>query len=166
MTTNSLKELTALLAEKVRVLDAVMDKLAEWQRCIVEARPEVLVEKTCNAEEGFNLLNSINARFRTLLPKVADELGLPENSSLSALISAADPESGIKLRELQKRCFSVAAAIASLLKMNEHLIKNSLEIIGRSLTLFSNFLKGTETYGAAGRMSGGRSSTGIICREI
>jgi hypothetical protein len=166
MTTNSLKELTALLTEKARVLESLMEKLSEGQRCIVEARPDLLAEKTGDAAEEFRLLNNISIRFRTLLPKVADELGLPEKSSLSTLISATDPDAGIQLQELQQRCFSVAAAITSLLKMNDLLIKNSLEIIGRSLTLFSEFLRGTETYGAGGRMSGGKSSAGIICREI
>jgi hypothetical protein len=166
MTTNSLQELTVILAEKTRVLEAVREKLAEGQRCIIEVRPEVLAEKTGEAEEGFRTLDSLNIRFRKLLPKAAHELGLPENSALSVLISAADPDSGIQLQALQERCFSVAGAIASLLSMNELLIKNSLDIVNRTLKLFSTILGGAETYGEAGRISSGKAAAGIICKEI
>ena len=165
--TNSLKELIAVLVEKARILESVRERLAEGQRCIIEARPDRLAEETGEAGESFLRLNSLNKRFTTLLPRVAKEMGLPEKTSLSALISAVNPESGIQLRELQDRCFSIAGAIATILSMNEVLIKNSLDIIGRSLALFCNLLGTPETYGAAGRMSNNdKMAASIICREI
>lgn len=166
MTTNSLKELLAVLGEKALLLESVRDRLEEEQRCIMEARTEGLDEKTRDAEESISRINALNGRFKTLLSKTGDELGLPEAESLSPLISVVEPETRIQLRELQQRCFSAAGEIGGIVTMNQALIRNSLDIIGRSLSLFSNLLGGAETYGAAGRISSGKAAAGICCREI
>jgi hypothetical protein len=52
------------------------------------------------------------------------------------------------------------------LATNEGLIKHSLTVIDRSMSLFKRFLGGCETYGAAGRISNGKAASGILCREI
>jgi hypothetical protein len=67
---------------------------------------------------------------------------------------------------LQKKCFSAATAIKHRLAMNERLIKQSLNIIDRSMSFFTRFLGGYETYGAAGRMMNGKAASGILCKEI
>jgi hypothetical protein len=166
MKTNSLKELVAVLGEKVLLLETVRDRLEEEQRCIIDVYPDALAKNTEAAEECISRLNSLNSRFRTLLSRTGDELGITEAESLSSIISAVEPETGIQLRDLQKRCFSVAGAIGVIIKMNQALLKNSLDIIGRSLSLFSTLLGGAETYGAAGRISNGKADAGIFCREI
>ena len=166
MTTNSLKELTAILTEKTRVLEAVREKLTVGQRCIIEFFPDRLAVETVEAEKSFHRLNELNNRFRTLLSNAARDLGLTEEASLSLLISVADPESGDQLRALQNKCISIAGAISSILNSNQLLIKNSLDIVNRTLKLFSTILGGAETYGEAGRISSGKAAAGIICREI
>jgi len=166
MTTNSLKELSAILAEKTRVLEAVREKLTEGQRCIIEFFPDRLAVETVEAEKSFRRLNELNSRFETSLSNAASDLGLTEDATLSLLISVADPESANQLRALQDKCISIAGAIASLLNRNQLLIKNSLDIVNRTLKLFSTILGGAETYGAAGRISSGKAAAGIVCREI
>jgi FlgN protein len=166
MTTNNLKELVAVLFEKVHILEEIRDRLEDEQRCIIEFHPESLDEKTRDAEESFRRLNLVNRRFRAILERSGNELGLTGKVSLSSLIDAIEADDGIQLRELQDRCFSAAAAVSSLLSMNELLLKNSLDIVGRSLSLFSTLLGGAETYGSAGRLSSGKAVAGILCREI
>jgi hypothetical protein len=166
MSINSLTELTSLLAEKVHILESVQENLEEEQRCIIEARPERLEEYSRRAEEFMASLNLLNSRFRTLLVRSGSELGLPDADSLSSLIPVVDPEARLQLRKLQNRCISVVEAIGNLLVINAGLIKQSLDIIGRSISLFSRLLGGCETYGAAGRLSNGKSAGGILCREI
>ena len=166
MTTNSLKELVAVLGEKVLLLETVRDRLEEERRLIVDIQPDRLDKNTDAAEECISRLHSLNARFRTLLSRAGEELGVPGAESLSSLISAVEPDTAVQLRDLQKRCFSVAGAITAIIKMNQALLKNSLDIVGRSLSLFSTLLGGAETYGAAGRISNGKADAGILCREI
>jgi hypothetical protein len=166
MSINSLKELIEVLSNKAVLLESVQKALEEERACLLECRPEGLDEKTRDAEESISRLNNLNSRFRTLLARTGEELGLPEVETLSALIPAVEPQKREQLRELQERCFSAAGAIADITAMNQALIKNSLEIIGRSLALFSNLLGGAETYGAAGRVSSGKAAAGIFCREI
>jgi hypothetical protein len=166
MSINSLKELIAVLSEKAVLLESVQKALEEERRCLIECRPEGLDEKTRDAEESISRLNKLNSRFRTLLARTGEELGLPGVETLSALIPAVEPQKRIQLKELQERCFSAAGAIGGIIALNQALIKNSLEIIGHSLSLFSNLLGGAETYGAAGRVSSGKAAAGIFCREI
>jgi len=166
MPTSSLKELIALLSEKAHLLESVQKALEEERRCLMESRPEALNEKTREAEETIVRLNKMNSRFRTLLTRTGEEVGRPEVETLSSLISAVEPQNRVHLRVLQERCFSAAGAIGGIIATNQALIKNSLEIIGRSLSLFSNLLGGAETYGSAGRVSNGKAVAGIFCREI
>jgi len=77
-----------------------------------------------------------------------------------------DKESRLMLELLQKRCFTAVDAISRLLTVNEGLIKNSLNIIDRSLSLFGRLLGGCETYGAGGRILKGKAQAGMLCREI
>jgi hypothetical protein len=111
-------------------------------------------------------LNLLNRRFGTLLARTGSELGLSDTDSLSSLIHVVDPEARLQLRKLQNKCISVVEAISSLLVVNAGLINQSLDIIGRSISLFSRLLGGCETYGAAGRLSNGKAAGGILCREI
>lgn len=166
MATSSLRDLESVLAEKARILEAVRERLAAGQRCIIAADAKRLDEETRKAEEGFNRLNLLNESVRSILARSGDELGLPDKEQLSTIIAALEPEARSRFQELQKRCYSVAGSISILLTMNEALLKNSLDIVGRSLTLFGTFLKGEETYGAAGRMTNSGTAAGIICREI
>jgi hypothetical protein len=144
----------------------VQRALEEERRCLIEARPEGIEENTRIAGEFMTGIILLNSRFETVLVRTGKELGLPDAGSLSLVISGVDPEDQLQLRALQERCFSAAGAIKRLISMNEGLIKNSLEIIGRSISLFSRILGGGETYGAAGRILNGKSAAGIICREI
>jgi len=166
MSTNSLKELISVLSEKAVLLESVQKALEEERRCIIEARTERIEENTRRAGEFMSSIYLLNSRFKTLLVRTGKELGLPDSGSLTIIISGVDPEGQLQLRALQERCFSAADAIKSLISMNEGLIKNSLEIIGRSISLFSRILGGGETYGAAGRILSGKAAAGIICREI
>lgn len=166
MPTNSLKELIEVLSEKAVLLESVQKALEEERRCLIESRPEGLDEKTRDAEESISRLNNLNSRFRTLLARTGDEVGLPGVETLSSLIAAVEPQTRIQLKDLQERCISAAGAIGGIIAINQALIKNSLAIIGRSLSLFSNLLGGAETYGAAGRVSNGKAAAGIFCREI
>jgi hypothetical protein len=166
MSTNSLTELTAVLAEKVHILESVRENLEEERRCIIAAQPEQLEENRRRAEESMTRLNLLNGRIRTLLDRTGSELGLPETDSISSLIPAIDPEARLKLRKLQNRCIAVVEAISGLLVINDGLIKQSLDIIGRSIALFSRLLGGCETYGAAGQLTNGKGAGGIFCREI
>ncbi len=166
MATNSLKDLMSVLAEKVRVLESMRFSLEEEERCIIELRPEQLAENTRRAEELMTRLNVVNDRFRVLLSRTGDELGLPEAGTLSALLPGVNPEIRVQLRILQKKCFSAATAIKQHLAINEGLIKQSLTVIDRSMSLFIRFLGGGETYGAAGRILNGKAASGILCREI
>jgi len=166
MPTSSLKELISVLSEKAHLLETVQKALEEEQRCLIESRPEGIEENTRRAGEFISSVFLLNNRFKTLLGRTGNELGLPDAGSLSMVISGVDPEGQLQLKALQARCFSAADAIKSLISMNERLIKNSLEIIGRSISLFSRILGGGETYGAAGRILNGKSAAGIICREI
>jgi hypothetical protein len=158
--------LTSVLAEKVQVLESVQFFLEEEERCIIELKPEQLEENTRQAEELMTRLNVVNDRFRTLLSRAGDELGLHETGTLSALLPGVNPEICIQLRILQKKCFSAATTIKHHLAINEGLIKQSLTVIDRSMSLFIRFLGGCETYGAAGRMLNGKAASGILCREI
>lgn len=166
MPTNSLNELVAVLLEKAQLLESVRDSLEEEQRCIIKADPEGLGAKTLAAEEGITRINDLNSRFKTTLARSGEDLGIPQAKTLSSIISAVEPETRIRLRELQERCFSAATAIGGIIATNRLLITNSLDIIDRSLSLFSNLLGGAETYGAAGRISSGKAAAGICCREI
>ena len=156
----------SVLAEKADILESVRETLEEEQRCIIEARPERLEENTSSAEELMTRLNAVNDRFRVLLPRAGDELGLPEAGTLSSLLPRVNPEIRVQLHILQKKCFSAAAAIKHHLAINEGLIKQSLFIIDRSMSLFTRVLGGCETYGATGRISKGKASRGILYREI
>jgi hypothetical protein len=166
MSTNSLTELISVLAEKADILESMRETLEEEQRCIIEARPDRLVDNTSRAEGFMTRLNVVNNRFKALLARTGKELGLPDAGSLSPLISGVDPESRQKLRFLQKKCFFAAEAINRLLVINEGLIKHSLDIIDRSIFLFSRLLGGCETYGSAGRIMNGKPAGGILYREI
>ena len=166
MTANSLKELMSVLLEKSFLLESLRDRLMEEQRRIIEANPENLEATTRDAEECLSRMHSLNGRFAMQLGKVASELGLEENPSLSSIIISVEPEASIHLQKLQDRCFSIADDIASLLKTNEALLKNSLDIIGRSLSFFSSLLGGADTYGATGRLYHKKTTAGIFCREI
>ncbi len=165
MSRNSLKELESALVEKVSVLEAVRERLASGQRCIMEADTEGLDEETLKAQEGFDRLNSLNKKLMSILARSGEELGLPAKAQLTAIISSLEPDAKTRLHELQKRCFSIAGSIDLLLAMNDALLRNSLEIVGNSLSLFATFLRGEETYGAAGRMTNSGTAAGI-CREI
>jgi hypothetical protein len=166
MSINSLTELTSVLAEKVHILESVQFFLEEEERCIIALKPEQLEENTRQAEELMTRMNVVNDRFRVLLSRVGDELGLHEAGTLSALLPGVNPEIRVQLRILQKKCFSAATAIKHHLAINEGLIKQSLSVIDRSMSLFIRFLGGCETYGAAGRILNGKAASGILCREI
>jgi hypothetical protein len=166
MSTSNLKELTTLLAEKARLLETARERLTQGQKCIIEADIARLDDATSKAGENFIRLNEISSRFGTLLSLSCRELGLSEKGSLSTFIAAIGPERSSELRKLQERCISAAGAVSSILGMNEALLKNSLDLVGRSLTLFSSLLCAGETYGAGGRISSGKSAAGIVCREI
>jgi hypothetical protein len=166
MATNSLTDLMAVLAEKGRVLESMRIFLEEEKRCIVELRPEQLEENTRRADDLIFRMNAVNDRFRVLLTKAGEELGLPEAGTLSSLLPGVGPEIRVQLCNLQKKCFSAAAAIKNHLAINEGLIKQSLSIIDRSMALFTRVLGGCETYGATGRISKGKAASGILCREI
>jgi len=166
MATNSLKELISVLSEKAALLESVQTALEEERRSLIEARPERIEENTRIAGEFMSGISLLNSRFKTVLVRTGKELGLPDSGTLSNVISGADPEGQLQLRSLQERCFSAADAIKRLISMNEGLIKNSLEIIGRSISLFSRILGGGETYGAAGVILNGKAAAGIVCREI
>jgi len=166
MATNSLTDLMAVLAEKVRVLESMRFFLEEEERCITLLKPEQLAENTRRAEGLMTRLNLANDRFRALLSRAGDELGIPEVGNLSSLLPGVEPEIRAQLLILQKDCFSAAAGIKHHLAVNEGLIKQSLNVIDRSMSLFRRFLGGCETYGAAGRISNGKAASGILCREI
>ncbi len=166
MATNSITDLLAVLDEKAGILESVRETLEEEQRLIIEARPEHLAENTARALEFISVMELAKNRFRTLLLRTGKELGLTGCDSLSSLIPGADPEAQLKLRAAQKRCLAAADAISRLLAMNEGLLRNSLDIIDRSISLFSRLLGGCETYGAAGRIQSGKAQAGILCREI
>ncbi len=166
MPTSSLTELMAVLGEKADLLEAMGRALEEERRLIIAARTDRLDENTARAAECVAALNQLNSRFRALLLRSAEERGIPGIDSLSSLMAAVDPDSRLKLKALQKRCFAAAEAIARPNGTNEGLIRNSLDIIGRSISLFSRLLSGYETYGAAGRIQYGKSHSGILCREI
>jgi len=166
MSTNSLTELTSVLAEKVQLLESMRFFLKEEERCIIELNPAQLEENTRQAEELMTGLNAVNERVRVLLCRVGDELGLHEAGTLSVLLPRVNAEIRVQLRVLQKKCFSAAAAIKHHLAINEGLIKQSLSIIDRSMSLFIRVLGGCETYGATGRISKGKAARGILCREI
>lgn len=166
MATNSLTDLISVLAEKVRVLESMRLFLEEEERCIIARKPEQLVENTRRAEDLMNGLNAVNDRCRALLLRAGDELGLPEAGTLSSLLPGVNPEVRGQLRILQKECFSAATAIKHRLAINERLINQSLTIIDRSMSFFTRFLGGCETYGAAGRMMNGKAAGGILCKEI
>lgn len=166
MTTNSLNELISLMAEKALLLETVRERLKDEQQCIMAGSPVALDAATREVEQSFSRLIAANDRFSSLLSVAASEMGLTADSNLTSVIRNVDPESGMQLRKLQDRCFSVADAISATLGMNEALLRNSLEIVGRSLSLFSNLLGGGETYGAAGRLSSGKAAPGVLYREI
>ena len=166
MATNSVTDLMAVLAEKVRVLEAMRFFLEEEEHCITALKPEQLAENSRQGEVLMTRLNSANDRFRALLSRAGEELGIPEAGNLSALLPGVEPEIRAQLLILQKNCFSAAAAIKDHLAVNEGLIKQSLNVIDRSMSLFRRFLGGCDTYGAAGRISNGKTASGILCREI
>jgi FlgN protein len=166
MPTNSLTELLSVLAEKADLLEAMRGALEEEQRCIIGGRPDKLDENTTRASEYVSALTFVNSRFRTLLLRSGEERGIPEIESLSSLMRAVDPDSRLRLKALQDRCFSAAEAVGRLIGMNEGLIRNSLDIIGRSISLFSRLLSGCETYGAGGRILYGKAQSGMLCREV
>ncbi|HTP66846.1 MAG TPA: flagellar protein FlgN [Geobacteraceae bacterium] len=166
MATNSLAELILVLAEKVRALESMRETLEEERRLIIEARVDQLNDNTNRALTLISRLNLLSSRFKALLLSAGEELGLSDSVTLSAVIPAADRQKQPELRELQRKCFTAADAINRLLTMNKGLIRNSLEIIDGSLSLFSRLLGGCETYGAAGRLHNGKAQAGIICREI
>lgn len=166
MATNSLTELMSVLAEKVQVLETMRLFLEEEERCIIELLPEQLEENSRQAEELISRMNTVNDRFRVLLSRAADELGSPEARTLSSLLPGVNPEIRVQLRLMQNKCFCTANAIKHHLALNEGLIKQSLSIIDRSMSLFIRTLGGCETYGATGRISKGKAASGILCREI
>ena len=166
MATHSLSDLISVLGEKVGTLESLVDILKEEQRFIVEARTEQLNENTRLALASISTMNILNGRFRELLVKTGSEFGLSETGSLTDLFPGVDPESCLALKRLQKRCFTAVDTINRLLAMNEGLIRNSLNIIDRSISLFGRLLGGCETYGSAGRMRKGRAQAGMFCREI
>ncbi len=166
MATNSIGDLIAVLAEKVEVLESMRETLDEEQRLIIEARVDQLDDNTNRALAFVSRLNLLNGRFKALLLSTGKELGLSDDVTLSSLMPAADPQERLELNALQKRCFAAVDAINRLLVMNKGFIRNSLEIIDGSLSLFSRLLGGCETYGAAGHLSTGKAQAGIICREI
>ncbi len=166
MATNSIGDLIAVLAEKVEVLESMRETLDEEQRLIIEALVDQLDDNTNRALAFVSRLNLLNGRFKALLLATGKELGLSDDVTLSSLMPAADPQERLELNALQKRCFAAVDAINRLLVMNKGFIRNSLEIIDGSLSLFSRLLGGCETYGAAGRLSTGKAQAGIICREI
>ncbi len=166
MAKNSIDDLIAVLGEKVQALESMRETLEEEQRLIIEARVEQLDDNTNRALAFVSRLNLLNGRFKALLLATGRELGLSDDITLSSLMQAADPQEKLELGVLQKRCFAAVDAINLLLIMNKGFIRNSLEIIDGSLSLFSRLLGGCETYGAAGRLLAGKAQAGIICREI
>ncbi len=166
MATKSSEDLLSVLAEKTRVLESVRDSLEEERRLIIEARTDRLEENTRQALELISGLNLLKNRFRSLLLQTGSELGLAECGTLSSVIPGIEPATRLKLQAMQSRCFAAVDAINHLLLINEGLLKNSLDIIDRSISLFSRLLGGCETYGAAGRLHRGKAQAGILCREI
>ncbi len=166
MATRTGEDLLSALVEKTRLLESMRDSLEEEQRLIIQARADRLEENTRQALDLISGMNLLKNRFRTLLLQTGSELGLAECGTLSSVIPGMEPEIRLRLQALQKRCFTAVDAINSLLVTNEGLLKNSLDIIDRSLSLFSRLLGGCETYGAAGRLHSGKAQAGILCREI
>ena len=166
MSTNSLTDLMSVLSEKLQVLESIKYFLEEEERCIILHVPKQLEENTCQIEELMTRLNAVNDRFKVLLLRVGDELGLHEAGTLSALLPRVNPEIRIPLSILQSKCFSVAAAIKHHLEINEGLLKQSLRVIDRSMSLFIRALGGGEIYGPSGRILKGKAASGILFREI
>ena len=166
MSTNSMKDLMSVLDEKVHVLELMRSFLEEEERCIIEHKPQQLEENTRLTEEIVTRLNAVNDRLRVLLQRVGEELGFHEASTLSSLLPRVNPGIRAQLCNSQKKCFSAAAAINHHLARNEGLIKQSLRVIDRTMSLIIRALGGCETYGATGRMLKGKAGSGILCREI
>ena len=166
MSTNSLTDLISVFSEKLQVLESIQYFLEEEERCIIEHKPKRLEENTRQTEELMTRLNAVNDRFGVLFCQARDELGLHEAGTLSALFPRVNPEIRVQLRALQKKCFSTAAAIKHHLAINEGLIKQSLRVIDRSMSLFIRVMGGCETYGPTGRILKGNAANGILFREI
>ncbi len=166
MATRGGEDLLKLLAEKTGALEAMRASLEEEQRLIIQARPDRLEENTRQALELISGMNLLKNRFKELLLRTGNELGLGECDNLSSVMAGMDGETRSRLQAMQGRCFAAVDAINRLLVANEGLLKNSLDIIDGSLSLFSRLLGGCETYGAAGRLQNGKAQAGILCREI
>jgi hypothetical protein len=156
----------SVLSEKVHVLESMQFFLEEEERCITEHKPKQLEENTRKTEELMIRLNTVNDRLRVLLFRVGDELGLHGAGTLSSLFPGVSPEIRIQLRTSQERCFTAAAAIKHHLKINEGLIKQSLSVIDRSMSLFIRVLGGYETYGANGCILKAKAARGVLRQEI
>jgi hypothetical protein len=156
----------SVLAEKVYALESMQFFLEEEERCIIEHKPKQLEENTRQTEELMTRLNAVDDRLRALLFQVGNELGLHEAGTLSSLFPRIDPEIRVQLRNSQKKCFSAATEIKRRLAINEGLIKQSLRVIDRSMSLFIRALGGSETYGPTGRILKGKAASGILFREI
>jgi hypothetical protein len=166
MLTINLTELMSVLSEKVNVLESMRFSLEEEERCIIAHKPMQLQENTRQTEELMARLNAVNDRLGVLLLRVGGELGLKETGTLSALLPGVSPEIRVQLRMFQEKCFSTAAAIKHHLAINERLIKQSLSVIDRSMSLFIRVLGGYDTYGANGCILKAKAARGVLCREI
>jgi len=166
MSTNSLTDLLSVLAEKVNALESMQFFLEEEERCITEHKPMQLEENTRRIEGIMTRLNAVDDRLRTILFRVGDDLGLHEAGTLSSLFPRVNPEIRVQLRKSQEKCLSAANEIKRRLAINEGLIKHSLRVIDRSMSLFIKVLGGIETYGPTGHILKGKAASGILFREI
>lgn len=159
-------ELIMMLSEKRELMERLACLLEDEQRSIVNLDVAALDRMDIQKRNLVVELESIGNNSRQALRRAAQQLGLPADANLSAIIDRAEGGPREVLRELQERLMVAAANLQRAIGRNRDLLRGSLQMVGRSLEFFNNVLSRTGTYGQEGRLKADAGNVRLVSREI
>jgi hypothetical protein len=164
--TPSIANLVKVLAEKLDALELMHSVLKEEQKHIIGLNADEVDRLSTRKEEITELIRELNEKCRISMVSALREAGLPENSSLTLLISKMAGAEKERLRSLQALLIKSARGVNDSLATNSGLLENTLKFIDRSMAFFAGLFSKTNTYGAAGQMLEASPVATLVCREI
>lgn|GEM_PF-862066 len=135
--TSALDRVTDILTLQLELYGQLLE-IARNKRDQVIANRVDLLEQTVQREANLvSQIERLEAERSVAMMSVCEDLGLdPEETTISVLADKLPPEESARLLKLRDSVLSTLDELASLNKVNERLIKDSLRLINFSLGLY------------------------------
>lgn len=168
----SLPDLAAVLWRQREMLERLCYRLECEQLLIAAGRTRWLGQATTEVEAQLNELAVLEVQRAAVADAAAEELGLPEGSSLQDLAAAGDPPWTQVLLEHRHALLTLTAQLAVLAETNRHLVASGMTAVETTLAALGVQREpAAASYDARGRSGPGRGGfsgpgSGFVDRSL